>query len=382
MYEPGLFYRGLGKNVRAGIRSALEQIKGGRPLILDPPSMEEVLKAAQDLFNVLNIDYDPSSGENEWDSDTDSDEGKSDSEGSDTSESSGGRHKNKRKKTRVVKVKTEQKGTTMPGTGALVEQVTRLSEQIRQMALAVGQGTSHGVNAGLTNMPPSFSEGGRYCWGCGKKEGVDLDHALNIKKCPQTLDLLREGLVKFAPESGRLVRMDGSPLPQANGLPGGFAAIIRREYREWKGKERDVPPHQAGKPANVFAMGLMRNEERVLQGNVFAASSEEVYSFPVQTRAQLKKGGNVPATDELQKSVRFEFEHRTEGSNTTTPGVTVRAPATPTKLTPLKGAVPSTTEVMPHRINTESGWRERERSSDSLPRYRMDCRSRGCKTRY
>ncbi|KAF9802157.1 hypothetical protein IEO21_09961 [Rhodonia placenta] len=118
--------------------------------------MEEVLKAAQDLFNVLNIDYDPSSGENEWDSDTDSDEG--------------GRHKNKRKKTRVVKVKTEQKGTTMPGTGALVEQVTRLSEQIWQMALAVGQASRKVVTiAG----------------------GV-------------TLELLREGLVKFAPESGHL----------------------------------------------------------------------------------------------------------------------------------------------------------------------------------
>ncbi|EED81352.1 predicted protein [Postia placenta Mad-698-R] len=135
-----LFYRGL----------------GGRPLIVDPPSMEEVLKAAQDLFNVLNIDYDPSSGENEWDSDTDSDEG--------------GRHKNKRKKTRVVKVKTEQKGTTIPDTGALVEQVTRLSEQIRQMALAVGQASRKVVAiAG----------------------GV-------------TIDLLREGLVKFASESGRL----------------------------------------------------------------------------------------------------------------------------------------------------------------------------------
>lgn len=66
-----LFFRGLGKDIRTAIRPELRQLKGKKPLVLDPPTMEEVLKEAQDHFNVLDIDYDPESEDDDSGSDTD-----------------------------------------------------------------------------------------------------------------------------------------------------------------------------------------------------------------------------------------------------------------------------------------------------------------------
>lgn len=350
-----LFFRGLDEKVRKGIIGTLEQVKGERLTIVDPATMAQVIEAAREYFSTENLDYDPDSEEEESGS-SDDDEGESSSEDSSSSGSSGSRRKGKKKKVRV---------STQDLTAVVLESVAHLSEQIRWLSLSIGQGrgASHVVNTGLTNAPPSFSKGGRFCWGCGKKEGVDLDHALDIKRCPLTLGLLRDGLVKFAPDSGQLVRADGSPLPLANEIPGGFAAIIRREHWDCQSnhKVQDALPHTTGKPASVVAMGFMRNEEEVLRGDGFAASSEEVYSFQMQTRAQTKAVGKVLPDDESQKSIGFEFEHAGERTKLRTPKPAVREPASSTLLTPAKEVETPRIKFQPRKSNAELGWRERER---------------------
>ncbi|OSX64603.1 hypothetical protein POSPLADRAFT_1135772, partial [Postia placenta MAD-698-R-SB12] len=151
-----LFFRGLGKNIRMAIRPELRQLKGKKPLVLDPPTMEEVLKEAQDHFNVLDIDYDPESEDDET--------------GSDSEDSEGDKGKDKKRGGKVVRVKTVKSRAPTPDSGALaLESVARLSEQVRQLTLTMGQAQ------GASSM-----------------------------RCPQTLDLMREGLIRFSQETGRL----------------------------------------------------------------------------------------------------------------------------------------------------------------------------------
>ncbi|KAF9810217.1 hypothetical protein IEO21_07059 [Rhodonia placenta] len=263
------------------------------------------------FFSTENLDYDPDSEEEESGS-SDDDEGS--------------RRKGKKKKVRV---------STQDLTAVVLESVAHLSEQIRWLSLSIGQGRVSRKVAG----------------------------SVGDARCPLTLGLLRDGLVKFAPDSGQLVRADGSPLPLANEIPGGFAAIIRREHWDCQSnhKVQDALPHTTGKPASVVAMGFMRNEEEVLRGDGFAASSEEVYSFQMQTRAQTKAVGKVLPDDESQKSIGFEFEHAGERTKLRTPKPAVREPASSTLLTPAKEVETPRIKFQPRKSNAELGWRERER---------------------
>ncbi|OSX64609.1 hypothetical protein POSPLADRAFT_1133701 [Postia placenta MAD-698-R-SB12] len=187
-----LFFRGLGKDIRTAIRPELRQLKGKKPLVLDPPTMEEVLKEAQDHFNVLDIDYDP--------------ESEDDDSGSDTDDNDNSKGKDKKRAGKVLQVKTVKTRATTPDSGVLaLEGVARLAEQVRKLTLTMGQSQVFRKADGSVG-------------------GV-------------TLDLMREGLVRFSQETGRLVRADGSQLPPSNGMPGGFAAILRREQcvTSWHG---------------------------------------------------------------------------------------------------------------------------------------------------
>ncbi|OSX56734.1 hypothetical protein POSPLADRAFT_1050433 [Postia placenta MAD-698-R-SB12] len=118
------------------------------------------------FFSTENLDYDPESEEEESDS-SDDDEGS--------------RRKGKKKKARVY---------TLDPTAVALESVTHLSEQIRWLSLAIEQGRVSRKVAG----------------------------PIGDVRCPQTLGLLRDGVVKFAPDRGQLVRAHGSPLLQAKGI--------------------------------------------------------------------------------------------------------------------------------------------------------------------
>lgn len=117
-------------------------------------------------------------------------------------------------------------------------------------------------------------------------------------------------------------------------------------------------------------MGLYRDDERVLERGVSAASMESVYAFPALTRSQGK-------LRDVEKQVRFDDEaapeprkkEKTPTWKTEFKAPEVQKPAEETQFSRIKTKVPSSA---PHPINTEEGWRASEKAKQDDRRARVE----------
>ncbi|KZT07976.1 uncharacterized protein LAESUDRAFT_698039 [Laetiporus sulphureus 93-53] len=401
-----LFYKGLPETLREQIKGNLEKDLGRQLTLSAPPPIDNVVDEARKRYNVHDIDYESDDSESERgkkkkkrskrknaaqtsssssDSDSSGDgeckkrrsrrkrwSSSSSDSGSESSDDDGWQKRHEKRKGKKGE-KSKRKARQSSDAEAEKSSVAELKEQMRQLRIAVAQSASMGT---APVGQASASERGQLrdqyeygqakaCYMCRKVEGVDLDHPLSMRKCPETVALILEGLLKYSAE-GRIIRCDGTGLPRFPGK-GGIASLIQLEMRSrGKDRERDLPPHQSGV---CQVVGLMQEGRNVIQGSVFAVAAEDVYAFPVTTRSKAKATVESDQEDEIQRSVRFEFEH--EGADDTThkdghpESIKVQQPADPTRFTRMRNGSDSgkkRVSFVPHPSNTEAGWRQAEKA--------------------
>ncbi|EMD31014.1 hypothetical protein CERSUDRAFT_100811 [Gelatoporia subvermispora B] len=353
------FYKGIPQRARRKVRAKLEKASVTVEMHLPPP-MDKTIEQAKSLFGGEDVDEDSddSGGSSEGTSRDDS----SGSDESSDSEDDGPRSKRKkhRKPKEPAKAKTEAKikrkslsdnenKQILEHAKSLADRFEKLmaytmNQQVPPQAPVAAQCASTGNCSHMLGQRTA-----RKCWMCDKTEGIDLDHVIGVKSCPETIKLVEEGLIKLGSNS-RLVRPDGSELPRALPGQGGIAQVLRNDAKLQARSpilKKDPPPH-----INMCsAMGLCRDGERLLKGGVFAITSETAHSFPIQTRAAKQKRAvtceEVGADGEAIKEVRFE-EYPAG-----TPWANDKKGAQDKDVAP--------TRPQPPKINTEAGWRERER---------------------
>ncbi|EMD37676.1 hypothetical protein CERSUDRAFT_73522 [Gelatoporia subvermispora B] len=351
------FYKGIPQRARQKIRAKLEKA-GVVVEMRSPPPMEKTVEQAKSLFGGEDVNED--SDDSEGSSDETS---RDDSSGSDrSSDSEDSEPRSKKKKHRKskettrsqVELKVKHEAPSDSESKQVLEHAKSLADRFEKlMAFTMNQQVpaQTSVNAQCTQTGNCSHMLGqrtaRKCWMCDKTEGIDLDHGIGIKSCPETIKLVEEGLIKLG-STGRLVKPDGSELPRALPGQGGIARVLRNDAKlraRSDPSKKDAPPHM-----NVAVMGLCRDGEHVLKGGVFAIASESAHSFPIQTRSAKQKRvttcEEVDEDKEVVKEVCFEE----------LPMEVVKASGKKTAAQE-KGSA----GMRPPVVNTEEGWRERER---------------------
>ncbi|RDX55393.1 hypothetical protein OH76DRAFT_1338731 [Lentinus brumalis] len=315
-----LFYQGLPKKLRRSIMGDLGKAVHARTSAAlsesNPPSRIEILDTARAFYKADAIN---GSSDSDSDSGSSAADDSSDPESDDSSDSTSKKREKKRASSlrpsrKSKKDKSKRERTRSHSDTEVTEPSNDFTRQFQAMAqnfmrdmmlhslapssAAAPVPTPHGLTTPSTfpltaNVMPAQGSYGlpRRCYVCGKTEGVDLDHALGTKNCPETARLLAEKLASFSP-MGRLSWPDGSPLPNPNLLPGGYATFIRDQRAAANAAAnspvppvRDLPPHQT----NVMRVGLCRDGTPVFSYPPSASSSDvEAYSFPVTTRSGAK----------------------------------------------------------------------------------------------
>ncbi|KAI9063703.1 hypothetical protein FKP32DRAFT_1603559 [Trametes sanguinea] len=359
-----MFFRGLPRRTREGIMPVLrEQLKTtGRVMTqTEPPTVEETLAAARDYYSgndINRFDDDSSSGSDSEDSEGESD---LDSDADDTDCFGDG----KSKKTKDGKGKTtvvEEKLTSIQEIEDRLSKrfddmmVRILGERAAPVPTVIHQTPQPLPTTPLTSLAASSSMSAvglterRRCFMCGKTEGVNLDHVIGMRNCPETEGLIRDKILMFSPTEGRIVRCDGQQLPRMQGLPGGLAAYLRNEIHQqarttWPSTSRDPPPHLAN--AACMTLGLYRDDEPVVQyakqsheHTAFSSTHAHAQSFPAVTRSKGKSAEKTATIEEVPD----------EPATTTTPSKSANQP--------VKIVV---TPPTPHPSNTEDGWRTKKK---------------------
>lgn len=315
-----LFYKGLPDAIRDKVRPTIVRKLERRHVTLkknSPPTMEETIEVTRGLFDPDDIDYDEGR-DNTTDDDDDSSDDSEDSTEEDLDDSDDDRRRRRREKKR----RTRSRGRSVKrghgrrdkdassgsrndrkrGKGPSWDErrreeptkandhskaIDELADTVRRLQLAV-QSSSGLASTSQAYMretgqstPPQFGQQTRTCYMCGKVEGRDLDHRIGMRYCPDTLDLISRGTIKYCPASGNIVRANGTEIPRSLGAgTGGIAAILRAEGAAGSGQPwaRDAPPHAGQQTRSCNAMGLFRDDQRVLGGDVSAVSSESATS--------------------------------------------------------------------------------------------------------
>lgn len=403
-----LFFWGLPYRVRNAIGPMLvnDREEGYKITKSMPPSIDAALRAARayyssDDINRFDSDGSDEDGENsDTDSDADSEAGESLS-GSDTDSSGHSLEKrrkkkklNKKKKSRRdsynsedssdeserEKKKKKAKGKKKANKIEDIEaRLTRKMDELTTRLLADRQPSVVAALPPQTNIYPPvagvYSAVGasmgwsqdRKCYICGKADGQGLNHRFGVKSCPETERLVRDGLLKFSPVDGRMVRPDGRELPRLQDLQNGLAAFLRAETQMaapaagggvWPG--RDAPPHQSASGVRECMMiGLYKDDEPVVGSDKYTVTSfAGAYdAMPAVTRSKGK---------EVNRSARIEEISDDEGPtrNTTPKVVSDKIPILGTS-----GRDVSTNKYPVHPANTEDAWRaaQKARGKDRAP---------------
>ncbi|KIP01283.1 hypothetical protein PHLGIDRAFT_39869, partial [Phlebiopsis gigantea 11061_1 CR5-6] len=359
-----LFYRGLPRRFSKKIRPTLTAMLTAVNQTLtrnSPPSIETTMTAGRAQFNPDDIDR---GSDSELSDDDDRRRGDVDSD----DDSDDDRKRKSRGRTRTNKSPTPKAETPAPATAKeepaedpMLKLVLGLKEKFDELSIKM---SAPPVPAQY--VPPMSP---RSCYMCGKVEGVDLDHRLNIKLCPQTQDLLEKGLIKFCPKTSQLIRANNAELPRSRGPgTGGIANVIRNE-EVLRTRSRDAPPHQH--LANSCNIGLYCDGRPVIQDSAYAAAADTVYVFPT-TRSQTKAAG------EVDKQVRFEEEDQPAASTSKSPAwkaiyksPNIQQPADDAgKFTRVRTS--EKTSTAPHPANTEDGWRAQEKQRTTDRRARIE----------
>ncbi|KAH9836409.1 uncharacterized protein C8Q71DRAFT_708689 [Rhodofomes roseus] len=357
-----LFFRGLNSRVRQAIVPKLEKAMGKTPTHKEPAPFEQCANEVRNYFtdNDYHRDALDSSSDESEDSDSSDDESDDDT---DSSDSDSDDDKKRKKKKKVSKKADKKKGKKRGKRTKDKDEVDELAERLDKLLAARHATTTPNSTAQATASAAQHGQPARCCYMCDKEEGKDLDHRIGMGHCGFTKKWIADGTIMYSPQ-GRLTYADGSDLPNGRGVPGGISTLIQQRIDQLKGKTRDSPPHMA-----CSSIEVLRDNEPVLSGDVYALSSEDVYSCPVtrsQGRALDSPSDSPAAGPSLPKKVRFDYKHSStdepEGGSTrkSPPPTQVRQPAEPTRFTKDKAKAAEGAKTDPPKINTEQGWRDRE----------------------
>ncbi|EPS97586.1 hypothetical protein FOMPIDRAFT_52139 [Fomitopsis schrenkii] len=344
-----LFYQGLNAALRRAITDKLEKMKGSELLESDMASMEQVIDAVEEYFSRDRVERNIPNDENS-ESEDDLDDLLGDDEEEDEEELVRGLKSRLRVKAATKTVK--EKGKEKKEEGEMAKAMSNMMKTMEQVLSKLTVSPA-GVQPTPVQATVNAANLARLCWMCAKEEGKDLDHRIGLGNCPLTRKYIADGVIMHNPQ-GRLVYVDGTELPNARGVPGGMSTLIQQRVDQQaqqqklaKGKGRDVPPHMGG---SASAIELLRDDELLLGGNVYAVSSEDVTSFAT-TRSQTKKATDQQDEASSSKKTLFDFRH------TIPPGDQV--PMRRAKSPPPGKAIEEVV-VEPPKVNTEQGWRERK----------------------
>ncbi|KAH9840966.1 uncharacterized protein C8Q71DRAFT_701249 [Rhodofomes roseus] len=351
-----LFFRGLNSRVRLAIVPKLEKVMGKTPTHKEPAPFEQCANEVRKYFtdNDYHKDALDSSSDESEDGDSSDDETDSDADSSD-SDSDDDRKKKRKKK--VSKKADKKKGKKKGKRTKDKDDVDELAERLDKLLAARRAKATVNSTSQATANAAQLGQSPRCCYMCDKEEGKDLDHRIGIIR--KNTSNFSNGTIMYSPQ-GRLTFADGSDLPNGRGIPGGISTLIQQRIDQLKGKARDTPPH-----LSCSSIEVLHDDEPVLSGDVYALSSEDVYSFPV-TRSQGKAQDQPVAAPSQPRKVRFDYKHSSadepEGGSTrkSSPPTQVRQPAEPTRFTKDKSKAAEDAKADPPKVNTEQGWRDRE----------------------
>lgn len=329
-----LFYKGLPSYLRKKIKPTLAAMAESerKPLSgQNPPPFRRTVDVVRKQFSSDDIDYsseDKSVSSSDEDkkshrkkkrgsesSDTDKSDSDSSSSGSDSKRRSRkSKSKGKKKDAKLLK-QIEENNSKISQLEERIKNMSVSQEPPKTFSVAYSEpsGSQQYLSAyGPTTPNPQYrsqfqSQQGQMsksCFMCGKVQGIDLDHLFPVKNCLELPKLIEDRILKFHSSTGRLIKVsDNTELILTHRGPGGMAAALRREVSG----QRDPPPHIAA--ASCMAISLCRDDESVLKGDVHAASSHSFYSFPVTTRSQAAKDGEIPTAPALRKRTHFRDHH-------------------------------------------------------------------------
>ncbi|KAI0704063.1 hypothetical protein C8Q76DRAFT_641209, partial [Earliella scabrosa] len=364
-----LFYSGLPHSLRNAIRTELSLAVMKRTTkqmsSKYPPTVDETMEAARAYYAADELNDAAATDISSTSSDSSSSSSHDDSSSSDSSsDSSGPDKRTKGKNRKKPKTKKPRKRTKSASDSELQlrGQINALAQQVKTLALAIHQDRTvapttapsttpvqqhvptapYNAYPGVGGQLPPTQYSGRKCWMCGKYEGAGLAHPINMKNCPETQRLLREGRIAHHPLTGRIVHKDLSELPTQT--PYGIATYLDGLVQN---PGRDQPPHLSSHQAVTHSIGLLRNGVPVVSYQPEDRDAHDVFSYPALTRAQAKQKDTTEA--EPSKA-------------STAPTL----PATTTSNDKAQSVEDSAgTNWQPPKINTEEGWKAAQRSHQS-----------------
>ncbi|KAJ7259778.1 hypothetical protein C8J57DRAFT_1072943 [Mycena rebaudengoi] len=191
---------------------------------------------------------------------------------------------------------------------------------------------------------PTTPEGQKRCFVCGLT-GV---HSIGWRHCPTAKELFNENLVMGDP-AGRLVARDGSELPLTRD-PGGIAAILRARGQGSTnhGSTASLTAQFDGRNAlghGWYADPALRSGRDSSRPEPYARPPAKQKSPASKTPAQTLNPPQAPPSGSGVPLNEFRLDPRREDP----PHPMAPSPPVPTTLPPM------------HPLNTEDGWRERER---------------------
>ncbi|KAJ3474666.1 hypothetical protein NLI96_g12331 [Meripilus lineatus] len=346
------FYQGISNSIRKHLRTRFEAVVVGTLSSTNPPTMANTLKVVRDFLEEDDINACPSSSDS---SDSDSDDDLDDSSSSDvpkrivdSSEDEEERKARKRKeklrkKQENMREKRKRKGKAKHSDSFLDEQdkkFAKMNEKLDKLVLVVDSYRNHVLQPpsvpplpvvpnsipnpvlGATSYPQP--RGGRRCYMCNALEGVDLNHPIGFRSCPEAIKLIHEGIIMYS-KLGKLVRADGSELPRAP--PGvGIAQLLRSDVGRTSKQRREKDE----KFPLIFLLHHQQESSSVVVGD--SSAMPFAVANPVQTRSQAKQ---LPS-QEVPRSRNEDAGPSKNPTHTTKPSVV-------------------------HPSNTEQGWLDSKR---------------------
>jgi hypothetical protein len=146
-----------------------------------------------------------------------------------------------------------------------------LTQQLEQ--LKINQAQIYNALQTLSARSSGNNANGR-CFICGQTG----THPLHPRNCPETKNLLNEGLIKFDAERRRYTLLDGSDLPVLPASSQGVATHLRQ---------------QAGKTASTSSISLLLGNSQALGGQLIGITAEEYNEYIGQPATRSGKDTSV-----------------------------------------------------------------------------------------
>ncbi|KIJ25916.1 hypothetical protein M422DRAFT_273053 [Sphaerobolus stellatus SS14] len=206
------------------------------------------------------------------------------------------------------------------------------AKQLEQ--LTINQAQLFNVLQTLSNKPPQVTNPamGR-CFICGQTG----THPLHPRNCPETKNLLNDGLIRFDTDKRKYTLIDGTDLPVLPFSAGGVMTYLRQ---------------QAGKTASTSNVSLVVGNANALGGQIVGITAEEYNDY-------LRQAATRSGKDTSARLDPYKRPGTKDRPQSKLPGMS-KKPVTDSTLSVSKAQDQAISKTVPppHPINTRDGWKE------------------------